>query len=106
MMKLGKPGKKVDICIKDLLFKVKDGRASKYEWRVDGEKIDSDDEHYRDESDYKDESDKNTYKLSILQFDSKLKGIYECVVSTAEEPIVSTSVEVIVNSGKCMLIIV
>ena len=89
----GNPDKEVHLCVKDLLFKVKDGQTSpKYEWRVDEEKIISDGVLYKDESDYKMERDKNTYKLSILKFDSKLEGKYECVVSTSEEPIVSTYV--------------
>ena len=82
------------------MFKT-DGRASKYEWRHNGEKIESDNKHFKDESDYKDESDKNTYGLSIVHYGSELEGKYECVVSTVEKPIVSTSAEVIVKSGKC-----
>ena len=90
----GTYGKKVHLCVKDLLFKVKDNRPSECEWRFDGEKIESD-EHY------KNESDKKTHKLSILHFENRFKGKYECVISTTEEPIVSTAVEVIVDCGKC-----
>ena len=97
----GIPDKEVRLCIKDLLFKVKGSRASEYEWRVDGKKIESDGEYYKDESDYKDGSDKNTFGLSIIQYESKFEGKYECIVSTTEEPIMSTSVEIIVYSGKC-----
>ena len=92
----GKSGKKIHLCIKDLLFKVSDGRETpKCEWLVDGEKIEADDEYYE----YK--CGRNTFELSIPCFESQLKGKYECVVSTAEEPRLSTAVEVIVDSGKC-----
>ena len=98
----GKSGDKVHLYITDLLFKIKDGRATKYEWRVNGEEINPDGVHYKDDSEHKDGRDKNTYGL---QFDSKFKGKYECVVSTAEEPILSTAVEVIVDSGKCAVML-
>ena len=75
-------------------MKVSSGRgAPKCEWFVDGEKIEDDDERY------KCKSDKNTFELSILHFDSQLEGKYECVMSTAEEPTLSTAVEVTVDSG-------
>ena len=95
ILKKGKLSKKVDLCIKDLLFKTRDGRKSpKYEWRVDGQRIEADNEHYK----YK--SDKNTFELSISPFESKFQGVYECVISTTEQPTLSTAVEVTVESGE------
>ena len=94
----GKYGRKVCLCIKDLLFKTDGKTSATFEWRFDGIQIDKDDRR-----DYKMERDKNTYKLTILRFDSNRKGKYECVVSTAEESRASTSVELNVVSGECML---
>ena len=92
----GKPGKKVHLWIKDLLLKVSNGQDTpKCEWLVNGEKIEANDKHY------KHKSGRNTFELSIPCFKRQLKGKYECVVTTVEEPILSTAVEVIVDSGKC-----
>ena len=90
----------VHVCIKDLLFKIKDGRKSpKCELWLGGKRISEADKRYSVE--YK--IDKNVFELSILHFESKLKGVYECVVSTAEEPKVSTAVEVIIDSDSSKL---
>ena len=74
-----------------LLFKIKEGRKSPEceLWR-DGKRI--------SEADIEYDTDRKMFKLSISHFESELKGKYECVVSTAEEPTVSTAVEVIVDS--------
>ena len=90
----------VNLCIKDLLFKIKDGRKSpKCELRLDGKRISEVDEHYSIEY----EIDKNVLELSISHFESKLKGVYECVVSTAEDPKISTAIEVIIDSDSSKL---
>ena len=101
--KEGQYGQKVCLCIKDLLFKSDGKTSATFEWKVNGVQIDSDGINYRDESDYKMERDKNTYKLTILRFNSERKGKYECVVSTAKESTVSTSVELNIVSGECIL---
>ena len=76
-------------------MKVSNGRdAPKYEWLVDGEEIKANNEHYKYNIGH------NTFELVIPCFESQLKGNYECVVSSAEEPTLSTAVEVIVDSGK------
>ena len=80
-------------------MKISSGReAPKCEWLVDGEKIEDDDKRY------KCKSDKNTFELSILHFDSQLEGKYECVMSTAEEPTLSTAVEVTGTFNFCGII--
>ena len=72
----------------NLLFKVEDGRKPpKCELQLDGATI----------SDVGCKSEREMFKLSISHIESELKGVYECVVSTAEEPTVSTSVEVVIN---------
>ena len=84
----------------DLLFKINDGqKPPKCALWLDGKKIsDSEaDKHYR--VDY--ETERKMFKVSIPHFESELKGVYECVASTVEEPTVSTSVEVVIN---CKLI--
>ena len=98
----------------DLLFKINDGQKppkcalwldgkkiseADIVLRLDGEKIsDSEaDKHYR--VDYK--TERKMFKVSIPHFESELKGVYECVASTVEEPTVSTSVGVVIN---CKLI--
>ena len=81
--------------MEDLLLKVSDGRDTpKCEWMLDGEEIKADNEHY------KYNIGRNAFELVIPCFESQLKGNYECVVSSAEEPTLSTAVEVIVDSGK------
>ena len=71
------------------MFKIKDGRKPpKCELQLDGTTI--------GEVDCK--SEREMSKLSISHIES---GVYECVVSTMEEPTVSTSVKVVVN---CKLI--
>ena len=90
----------VHLCIKDLLFKITDGRKSpKCELWLDGKRISEADEHYSVE--YK--IYENVFELSIFHFESKLKGTYECVVTTAEEPKVSTAIEVIIDSDSSKL---
>ena len=75
-----------------LLFKIKDGRETpKCELWHDSKRISE-----ADIVEY--DTDRKMFKLSISHFESKLKGKYECVVSTAEEPTVSTAVEVIIDS--------
>ena len=69
----------------NLLFKIEDDRKDpKCELQLEGKTV--------SEVDCKPEGE--MFKLSI---ESELKGVYECVVSTAEQPMVSTSVEVIIN---------
>jgi hypothetical protein len=69
----------------NLLFKVEDGRKPpKCELRCGKRRI--------CEVDCK--SERKMYKLSC---ESELKGVYECVVSTVEEPTVSTAVKVTIN---------
>ena len=65
---------------------------------LDGKRISQADiiKHYS--IDY--ETERKMFKIFILHFESELKGVYECVVSTAEKPTVSTSVKVVVNYGK------
>ena len=93
ILEKGYLGGVVNLCIKDLLFKIKDGQKSpKCELRLDGKRISEADEHCSVEY------NKNVFELSIVNFESKLKGVYECVVSTAEEPKISTAVEVIIDS--------
>ena len=87
----GKFGSNVQLNIKNLLFKINNGRkCPKCKLWLNNGKIADDDEHY--------DINKNVFELSILQFESKLKGVYKCVVSTAEEPKISTAVEVIIDS--------
>ena len=92
----GQVGKNVNVCIKDLLFKIKEGRNSPTceLWHNDG-KIEANDDRYRVE--YK--KDNNVFELSILHFERQLKGAYECVVSTVDEPKISTAIEVIIDCG-------
>ena len=82
----------------DLLFKINDDQKDpKYALWLNRKKISEDDivKHYR----VKPEG--NMLKISIPNFESELKGVYKCVVSTADEPMVSTSIEVVIN---CKLI--
>ena len=82
----------------DLLFKVNDGQKHpKYALWLDGKKISEADKHYT--VSYK--TERKLFRVSISNFESELKGVYECVASTAEEPTVSTSVNVVIN---CKLI--
>lgn len=93
----GKYGNRVDLHVKDLQLKVEDGREPpKCQWKVNGDEIIADGEHYVIEC----QNDKNAFKLSILLFESKHIGKYECIVSTVEEPILSTAVTVSLDSGK------
>ena len=95
ILEKGHLGRDVHLCIKDLLFKIKDGQKSpKCELWLDGKRVSEINEHYSVE--YKIE--KNVFELSIFHFESKLKGVYECVILTAEEPKVATAVEVIIDS--------
>ena len=83
--------------MKNLLFKIQDGRKSpRCELWLNGKLISENNEHYS--VTYL--IDKNEFELSISHFESKLKGVYECVVSTADEPKVSTAVEVNIEPGK------
>ena len=80
------------------MFKTEDGRKPpKCKLWLDDKKISEADERYRVE--YK--ADIEMFRVSISDFKSELKGVYECVVSTAEEPTVSTAVEVVIS---CKLI--
>ena len=96
IFKKGKASRKVYLCIDNLLFKIKDGRKSPVcEWWFDDDKIEPDDEHYK----HKNDNIRMSFELSILHFQSKLKGAYQCIVSTAESPAVSTAVEIIGTLG-------
>jgi hypothetical protein len=60
----------------------------KYQWSIinfEGEEIIEDGEHFKN-------SDSNT--LVIDCFESKYAGIYQCVISTSSQPVVSISAEV------------
>jgi arginine repressor len=77
-------GGKMHLC--NLLFKVEDGRKSpECELQLDGKTITVC------------KVERKMSKLSISHCESELKGVYQCIVSTTEEPIVSTAVEVIIN---------
>ena len=85
----------------DLMFKIKDGRKSpKCQLWLDGNRISkADDKHCSAE--YK--IHKNMFEITSSHFESKLNGVYECVVLTAEEPTVSTAVEVSIDSHSSKL---
>ena len=108
------------ICIKDLLFKVKDAQMSpKCQWKLgdkiiagDGDEIKTDDVVQpgdKIEAGYKNYNCKkgnNTFELSISQFKTNYVGKYECIISPAKEctvqpTVVSTAVKVFVELGKC-----
>lgn len=94
ILEKGKIGTDVHLC--NLLFKITDYRKSpKCELWLNNKRI-----HEHDNVEYK--IDKNMFQFSILHFESNLEGEYICVVSTAEEPKVSTAVKIVVdsNSGK------
>ena len=96
IFKKGKESKRVCLCIDNLLFKIKDGRKSPVcEWWFDDNKIGSDDEDYK----HKNDNTKMPFELSIPHFKNELKGAYQCIVSTAELPAVSTAVEIIGTLG-------
>ena len=82
------------------MFQIKDVcKAPKCELWLDRKRVSEADKHYS--FGYKIE--KNIFELSIFHFESKLKGTYECVVTTAEEPKISTAVEVIIDSDSSKL---
>jgi hypothetical protein len=95
-------GARVRLC--HLLFKVNDSRKGECELRLGDERIGEADEHYKVDYDPK----RQMSIFSVSHFASELKGVYKCVVSTAEEPTVSTSVEVVINckfiGTSCMLL--
>ena len=68
----------------DCLFKGC-GNHFNYQWSVEGEKINEDDEGFKN-------SDTDT--LTIDCFESKYAGTYQCVISTSSQPIISMSAEV------------
>ena len=84
----GKFDKKVDLYIRDLWHKI-DARWNSPKCRWKFNKIEVDDKHYK----YK-TVDRNNFGLSILQFESKHIGKYQCVISTTEEAIVLVTVTV------------
>ena len=94
ILEKGKSGGKVHLC--SLLYKIKDGRKPP-ECKVwlNRKRIGQDDEYCS----IKYNIDRNTFEISILHFVRKLKGVYECVASTVEEPTVSTAVEVTIEPG-------
>ena len=67
-----------------IFFKIEEGREC--EWWINDERIKSNDEHFRG--------------LPILYFKS---GKNKCIISTAQEPIVSTAIDIIIHSGKCTI---
>ena len=76
------------------MFKIKDGRKSpECEVWLNRKRINKEDVNI------KYHSDRNMFELSILHFESTHKGVYECVASTAEEPTLSTAIEVTIESG-------
>ena len=97
----GKFDKKVELYIRDLWLKIDAGRKSpKCQWKINGDEIEVDDEHYKCET-----VDRNNFKLSISRFDRKHIGEYECIILTTEEAIVqpaivSMTIEVIAESSK------
>ena len=91
----------MDLCVRDLWFKIDHSRKPpKYQWKFNDHEINVDDEHY------KCRTIRNNFELSILRFESKHIGKYECVISTVEEAIVqpvivSMAVKVDADSCKC-----
>ena len=91
----------MDLCIRDLWFKIEHSRETpKCQWKFNGHEVKVDNEHY------KCKTSRNSFELSILRFESKYIGEYECVISTAEEAIVqsaivSMAVKVDADSCKC-----
>ena len=77
----------------DLIFKIKDGQKPRVcQWRVNDEDVKPD--KITDHSKYS----KNTFKLQFTK--NEFGGRNECIVSTAKCPIVSTAIEIYVESGK------
>ena len=78
----------------DVILKVKSSDEKlNYEWWLDDDRIDKDDDrHYKI-------SDKGV--LSIQEFEKYYEGKYKCIVSTTSQPVMSVSVEAEVNlTGK------
>ena len=78
-------GKAVELSV-DVIFKVKDSDEKlQYKWLVDDEEIEEDDERYKL---------KESGVLSIQEFEKEAKGLYQCIISTTSEPVLSVSTEV------------
>ena len=77
----------------DLLFKVKSiDEKVKYEWWIDDERIEEDDDHYKIS---------DTGVLSIQEFEKQLEGDYICILSSASVPLMLVSAQVQLNlTGK------
>ena len=75
------------------MFKIKDGQESHIcQWRVNNDEI------KQDKITKNSEYSKNIFKLKFTK--SEFEGTNECIVSTAKGPIVSTAIEICVESGK------
>ena len=85
-------GKQVNIST-DLLFKVKSiDEKVKYEWWIDDERIEEDDDRYKIS---------DTGVLSIQEFEKHLEGDYTCIFSSTSEPLMLVSAQVQLNlTGK------
>ena len=57
-----------------------------YEWWVDDERVQGDDDRYKMISD--------TDVLSIQEFEKSYEGNYKCILSTTNEPVMSVSAQV------------
>ena len=68
----------------NVLFMVKYSEILHYQWFVDGDNIDENDERY---------SGINSNTLTIQHFENDHEGMYTCVISTTSQPTVSISAE-------------
>ena len=104
----GKLDEEVTICIKDLLFRVKDAQMSpKCQWKFNGDELKPGNETEAGSEHYKCKMGNfYTFEFPISKFKTVHVGEYECIISSAKEclvqsTVVSTAVKVFVDYGKC-----